>query len=80
MDKGSAEEEKIDAILNSSVSSCSLRLQQCQETVHRVALSLYSHGLDGIAVSQACGSLDKGLLWAYRAKALVSTAEVTPEM
>lgn len=34
MDKGSAEEEKIDAILSSSVSNCSLPLQPSQEANH----------------------------------------------
>ena len=71
MDKGSAEEEKIDALLNSSVRG-PLALQWAHEIVTRGALSTDSRGLNGIAVSQACGSLDKGLLRAY-------TAEVTPE-
>lgn len=49
VDKGSAEEEKIDAILNSSVSSYSF-LQQSQETVLTIPSSIYSQGLDGVTV------------------------------
>lgn len=49
VDKGSAEEEKIDAVLNSSVSSYSF-LQQSQETVLTIPSSIYSQGLDGVTV------------------------------
>lgn len=60
MDKGSAEEEKIDAILNSSVSS--LCLPRSQETVLLVPPSIYPQGLMGSEFADRHGYKD--LLWA----------------
>ena len=68
MDKGSAEEEKIDALLNSSVSGCGLPSSGLRRSVRHI---LPRPEWD-CCWSSLCGSLDKGLLWACR-------REVTPE-